>query len=634
MTKNDASSTFGAKATRSLILRKAGVIALAGTLALSSAPVTAIAAETGQSTSSASTSAGGPTASGAAATSDQPGEPPSGSSGDQASGAPSQPGGSGGASGSGGAPEGSAAPGDASGAPGGAGGADTMSFDYSGTYTGALEADGESVTSSDATTTATETDQNAALAHNGGALAITGGTLTKSGDETNGDAANFYGVNSVALAVGEGSTMTLDGTSLSATSEGSNAIFSTDGATVYASDVTINTTAGNSRGLDATYGGTIVAANVTASTSGDHSATVATDRGGGNISVSGASLSTSGSGSPLLYSTGDVEVTGVTGTATGSQIAGMEGLNTILVNDSTLESTITDKTASDPVANGVIIYQSTSGDAEATTGETATFQAANSTLKSAIQSGSMFYFTNTSADVVLSGTTLDFDSSAADLILAAGNDANNWGSAGSNGATVKFTGIGQTLEGTVEADTISSVDLHLTQGSTWTGATKISQNSAGSTSDSPITVNVDGTSTWVVTADSTVSNLNVASGAKVVDEQGNTVTIVANGQTVVSGTSDVTVTVTGSYSTDYDASGAGTLSDDLIDRSGFDAQMGMSTSWSMGGTTTQASSTGSGATSTSGPTSISAAKAEAGTESGSSNPLVAFVSWVKSLLGL
>ena len=38
-------------------------------------------------------------------------------------------------------------------------------------------------------------------------------------------------------------------------------------------------------------------------------------------------------------------------------------------------------------------------------------------------------------------------------------------------------------------------------------------------------------------------------GGKVVDGDGNTVTIVANGKTVVSGSGDVTFTVTGSYST-------------------------------------------------------------------------------------
>jgi hypothetical protein len=138
---------------------------------------------------------------------------------------------------------------------------------------------------------------------------------------------------------------------------------------VYANSDTISTTAGNSRGLDATYGGTIVANDMTISTQGDHCAAIATDRGGGDISVTNSTLSTAGSGSPLLYSTGDIEVDNVTGTASGSQIAGMEGLNTILIYNSTLESTITKATASDPIADGVIIYQSTSGDAESTTGE-------------------------------------------------------------------------------------------------------------------------------------------------------------------------------------------------------------------------------------------------------------------------
>lgn len=264
----------------------------------------------------------------------------------------------------------------------------------------------------------------------------------------------------------------------------------------------------------------------------------------------------------------------MTGTASESQLVGMEGLKTVLIRNSTLSSSQTGKTASDPVADGVIIYQSTSGDAESTTGEAATFQAVDSKLSSAIQSGSMFYLTSTSADVVLKNTELDFASSAARLLYAAGNDANNWGQAGSNGATVKFTGIGQQLAGDVVADTISSVDLHLTEGTTWAGTASIEQNAAGSTSDAPMTVNIDGSSQWTVTADSTVSSLNVAEGAKVVDADGKTVTIVAGGQTVVQGDSGLTVTVTGPYSTDYDASEAGSLTSEAIDRTAYDDAFG------------------------------------------------------------
>lgn len=436
------------------------------------------------------------------------------------------------------------------GQPGGGmqGGADTMSFDYSGSYAGAIAADGEDISSDGESFTATEADQNAALVQNGGTLTLENALLQKSGDDTDGDRCNFYGVNSILTAVGEGSSATVSNSSLTATSAGSNGIFATDGATVTVSDTSIDTTADNSRGLDATYGGVITADNVDITTAGDHCAGIATDRGGGTITAVDSTVSAQGSGSPILYSTGDIEVENLTGTASGSQIAGMEGLNTICLENSTLTSSITGKTASDPIANGIIIYQSTSGDAEATTGSTATFTAKNSTLSSAIQSGSMFYLTNTSANITLQNTELDFDSSQATLITACGNDSNNWGQAGSNGATVKVKAINQTLEGDIVADTISSINLTLTKGSTWTGSAIIQDNdSATTTTESPISIAVGKKSSWIVTGDCTVSNLTVKNGGTIKDSDGQTVTIVANGKTVVEGTGNVTITVTGTY---------------------------------------------------------------------------------------
>lgn len=178
---------------------------------------------------------------------------------------------------------------------------------------------------------------------------------------------DYSGTNSVSLTVGEDSTTVIDGTDITVSSSGSNGVFATDSGTALVNDTSIETMADNSRGLDATYGGTILANKITADTQGGHSAIVATDRGGGSISLADVTLSTAGSGSPLLYSTGDIQVNNVSGTSSGSQIAGMEGLNTIPIKDSTLESTVTGKTASDPIANGIIIYQSTSGDVTADT---------------------------------------------------------------------------------------------------------------------------------------------------------------------------------------------------------------------------------------------------------------------------
>lgn len=452
------------------------------------------------------------------------------------------------------------------------GGADTMEYDYTGELSGAVTADGEEVTR-DGETISTETvDQNVGLAQNGGSLTLTDATLDKSGSDTNGDNCNFYGINSILLSVNDDSVIKVADSKLTADSTGSNAIFATDGGTVYANNNTIVTSASNSRGLDATYGGTVIGNLLAISTAGDHSAALATDRGGGNISLTNSSLFTAGSGSPLLYSTGNVQVDNVKGTATGSQIAGMEGLNTILIKNSQLTSEVTGKTASDPVANGVIIYQSTSGDAEAATGETAEFEAENSTLASDIQEGSMFYLTNTTANIVLKNTTLDFDSDAANLLTIGGNDANNWGTPGKNGADVTFTGLDQELAGNIDVDTISSLDLYLLDGTTYTGATTISENAAASEqSDAPISVSIDGDASWIVTADSSVTNLHIADGGKLVDQDGKSVSVKdASGNILASGESDVTVTVSGSYDTTVTTSDDNSLNATVIDRDDFD----------------------------------------------------------------
>ncbi len=469
---------------------------------------------------------------------------------------------------------------------GAGGGANTQSFDYTGSYSGVLTADGEEKSSSGETVESTSADQNAALAQNGGTLSISGDTIAKSGDSTSSqDNVNFYGTNAGILAVGESSAAYIDATKLTTDAAGANGIFATDNATVYANDVDITTksTKGNSRGLDATYGGTIVGNKLSISTAGDHSASIATDRGGGSISVAGSTLATAGLGSPLLYSTGDIEVDGVSGTASGSQIAGMEGKNSIYIEDSQLSSTNNAISGSDPVKNGVIIYQSTSGDADTSTGDAARFEALRSTLATTIDSGSMFYFTNTSANVVLSESTLDFDSSKVNLVQAEGNDANNWGQAGSNGATVNFTLKKQSASGNATADDISSATIYLLDGSTWSGAASITENPSANkkASEAPLTVNVGSDSTWTVAGDSTVTNLNVQDGGKVVDANGKSVTIVAGGTTVVQGESSVTVTVTGAYGTDFETGDANEIQGASIDRSAFDARYGTSTEFSV-----------------------------------------------------
>ena len=91
----------------------------------------------------------------------------------------------------------------------GSGGANTQSYDYSGSYSGVLSADGTSATSVNETLTATSSDQNAVLSQNGATLTVKGASITKSGDSDNADNCNFYGTNSSVLAVGSGTTLNI-----------------------------------------------------------------------------------------------------------------------------------------------------------------------------------------------------------------------------------------------------------------------------------------------------------------------------------------------------------------------------------------------------------------------------------------
>ncbi len=434
------------------------------------------------------------------------------------------------------------------------------------TLSGANTADGKDITydgtGKDALLSSL-TDENTVLATNGGSYTITNAVLGKSGNCSNNDNSNFYAVNAILAASGNSSAY-ISGTKLTSSSEGSNALFATgSNSKIYAKDVSINTTGNSARGLDATYEGTIIASDINITTKGNHCGAVATDRGNGYISVKNAKLNTSGQGSPLIYSTGVIEAENITGEASGAQITGMEGLNTVRIKNSTLAGSA--KKASEPVANGIIIYQSMSGDSS--TG-TANFEVSGSKLKSYITGGAMFYITNTSANIVLSDTKLDFDSNKNTLLTAGGNDgSNNWGKAGSNGANVTLTADSQELKGDISCDGISNVNIYIVNKSSYTGSII---NNTTYTGNGGTSINLGSSSVWTVTKDSLLKSLNAAKGSVIQDTDGKTVTIkTTDGTTMVNGNSSITIT-TGTYSDNDNSQSAGTISAYTIDRSGFD----------------------------------------------------------------
>ena len=355
----------------------------------------------------------------------------------------------------------------------------------SGVYT----VDGEEKTSKEEDFESNSEDENAVLVTGKGTLTMTGATLSKTGDTSSADESNFYAVNAI-FAVADHSTATLGDATLESEADGSNAVFATGEASkITADNLTIHTKGDSSRGLDATYGGTIEATNVDITTEGAHCAPIATDRGEGTIVLEGGTLSAAGEGSPCIYSTGDITAKTVTGTAMGSQAAVVEGKNSITLRDCDLTGA---------GENGVMLYQSTSGDAAE---GTARFSAADSRIATT-SDGPMFYITNTGAEAVLENTTLEYGSGI--LVKASGNNTNHWGEEGANGGNFTLNATKQELEGDITCDEISTVALSLADGSSYKGTID------GSHTGKEVSILLDEDSVWEVTGDSYVAAITDA----------------------------------------------------------------------------------------------------------------------------
>lgn len=372
-----------------------------------------------------------------------------------------------------------------------------------GSYANLIDEDG---TYSDTSYTSTGDDENA-LRIDGATVTLENITVDKSdgssSDVENGD---FYGVNAAVLAT-NGAQVTITGATITSSAQNGNGVFSYGSGTVVTiSDSVITTTADNSGGIQTTGGGTTNAYDLTVQTQGSSSAAIRSDRGGGTVNVSGGSYVTDGYNSPAVYSTAAITVEDATLTANNSEALVVEGQNSITLTDCIVTGNMSDEYGTSSAINvhNIMIYQSTSGDAEE---GTSYFSAAGGSITS--HNGDMFYITNTACVITLEDVEFVMNDSDANFMTIAGNDASNgWGSAGSNGAQVELTCISQEFEGDITVDTISTLNISLTDGTSFTGTINIVDNEEGGTavSDNAV-VTIDEDSTWTLTGDCTITSI-------------------------------------------------------------------------------------------------------------------------------
>ena len=445
---------------------------------------------------------------------DFPGEPPEGG---QMGTPPEQPDGNGGP---GAAPDGT--PPDGNGGPGGPGGAPGgSSTDID--YIGAIEISSND-TQEEQTYTSTSSDENALLISTSDEVTITDATVTKTGDSDGGDNCNFYGLNAAVL-VKDGTTTTITGGTISSDADGANGVFSYggnggqngaegDGTTVIIQDTEITTTGDGSGGIMTTGGGTTYAYDLDINTSGRSSAAIRTDRGGGTVYVDGGNYTTSGLGSPAIYSTADITVSNATLTSNLSEGVCIEGLNSIDLTNCDLTANNTQCNGNATFLDSIMIYQSMSGDADSGTSH---FTMTGGSLTN--KNGHVFHVTNTNAVITLE--SVDVINEDADNILISVCD-DGW-SGGSN--TAELNASEQYLSGAVLVGSNSSLDLNLMNDSSLEGYVDGNiTNAKGetvSTEVGTVTVTLDESSIWTLTGDSYVTDFN-----------GNAENVISNGYTL------------------------------------------------------------------------------------------------------
>lgn len=365
--------------------------------------------------------------------------------------------------------------------------------------------DGSTVTKNGEALTTSTSDYNVVQVTNG-TLTLTDCSVTKTGDYSSsysGDDTSFYGTNSAVYASGSGATVNMTGGTVTTDAKGANAVFATNGATINVSGITIDNTKSVSRGLHCTGGGIINATNVNITTRSETSSTVATDRGGGTVTVHGGTITAKGSKSSVLYSTGTISVDGITGLSEKGPMATVEGANTVIIENSTMQS--------DAEARGILLHQSNSGDAE---GTKPVCYITNSTLTTTNSSAPLAYVTNVMGTLTLTDVSLNVASNKLMTVEYYKRGENSTGH-----LVLKTTKDRWAYTGDVDADDVNNLAVTVGSNVTWNGATDADNNAKSAA------VTVESGAVWNLTGNSYVSTLT------------NNGTINKNGYTLTVGTS-------------------------------------------------------------------------------------------------
>jgi hypothetical protein len=398
---------------------------------------------------------------------------------------------------------------------------------------------------------AENTDESAVCAVNATAgdataLTITYPTITSGATASNPADSSTYGTNAAVLAYGldttkgHGATITIAGDgsnagSISTTNNYSAGIFASMGGTVAISNTYVTTGGDHSPAVAATKQGTLnitaTGGSLTATTWGNNSPVLATGIGTGTVSSTGGVYTSIGTGSAGIHAAGAASSITLNGDTVTAQAASAVELNGNSSLTSTGATTLSgalgdnhgiflyyDPTPADSVA-GTSTFTMTGGSILYSCDATATAACAPSS-PSGYQNSlpTLFSVANTTATINLTDVAV-FNSTPYNDLSSINHPNGNLltvaaitglGTTGSNGGTVTFNAVGEALVGDIIVDANSTATISLAAD---TSSPKVPSTLTGNINAAnvgTVNLNLDATSTWVVTGNSYVTTLNNA----------------------------------------------------------------------------------------------------------------------------
>ena len=335
--------------------------------------------------------------------------------------------------------------------------------------------------------------------------------FTKRGSAS--DDADTNGSNAAILA-NDSATLRLRDSLIFSDGSHAHGVFSLGNETnITVSECVVATMGSNSSGLMTYDEGIIGVVHATVETFGENSPALNVHGSGGQITAERGSYSTSGVNSPVILTNGQAGMSNARLEAKSSQAVIAEG-------DANVQLQSCDVTANSEAASSdqaVMIYRAGTGNPLS---ETSYFTMSGGTLTS--NNGDVFYASNVNTAISLTevGITNNDENGA---FLKAG--ASSWGTTGLNGGRITLYATRQNIEGDIELDGVSDMNMYLSDNSYFTGAINTTGTSAR------IFVSIS-SSRWTLTADSHVSRLNCS--AESINLNGHTLYV--NGTAYTAGT--------------------------------------------------------------------------------------------------